>query len=63
MLMPTFTQKPIPEERAEFITGLSFRYYAPFTLDALRYLSISYVDFSGESRVGNLIVATETGLR
>ncbi|MCL1842836.1 MAG: M15 family metallopeptidase [Defluviitaleaceae bacterium] len=59
MLMPTFTQKPIPEERIEFITGLSFRYYAPFTLDALRYLSISYVNFSGESRVGNLIVAAE----
>ena len=56
---PTFTAEPLPDHIIEFITGVTFHENTPFGYDFLAYLSISYVDFSGQSQVGHMIVAAE----
>ena len=56
-----FTNEPLPEHIIEFITGRSFREYAPFTTDFLAYLTVTHVDFDGNDRIGHLIVAAEIG--
>ena len=59
--IPVFTKEPLPEHIIEFITGLTFRDYAPFELCFLTYLTITHVDFNGEDRIGHMIVAAEIG--
>ncbi|MCL2387386.1 MAG: M15 family metallopeptidase [Defluviitaleaceae bacterium] len=56
---PVFSQRPITARTARFITGLSFQESAPFELSHLAYLSVTYVNFDGESKVGSMIVAAE----
>ena len=57
--VPIFTSEPLPEHIIEFITGITFRDYAPFTTDFLAYLTVTHVDFDGNDRIGHLIVAAE----
>ena len=59
--VPIFTSEPLPEHIIEFITGRTFRDYAPFTTDFLTYLTITHVDFDGNDRIGHMIVAAEIG--
>ena len=59
--VPVFTMEPLPEDIIEFITGVSFRETAPFGFDFLTYLTISFVDFDDNDRIGHMIVAYEIG--
>jgi len=59
--LPVFTSEPLPDHIIEFITGLTFRDYAPFTTDFLTYLTVTHVDFDGNDQIGHLIVADEIG--
>ena len=54
-----FTAEPLPEYVLDIIRGRSFRDYAPFDYSFLSYLTITHVDFDGNRRIGNLIVAAE----
>jgi len=56
---PIFHSEPLPEHIIEFITGRTFRDYAPFGVDFLAYLTITHVDFNGNDRIGHMIVAAE----
>ena len=58
---PVFASEPLPDHIIDFIYGRSFRSYAPFDLCFLTYLTISYVNFEGEDRIGHMIVAAEIG--
>ncbi|MCL2377343.1 MAG: M15 family metallopeptidase [Defluviitaleaceae bacterium] len=58
---PIFTAEPLPDYVIALITGVSFRGDTPFGHEALTYLTMSHVDFEGESRVGHMIVAAELG--
>ena len=58
---PIFTSEPLPAHIIEFITGVSFKENAPFDYDYLIYLTISYVDFEGGRKAGNMIVAAHLG--
>jgi len=57
--VPVFYSQPLPEDIIEFITGLSFRYDAPFGHDFLSYLTITHVDFERHNQIGHMIVAAE----
>jgi len=59
--VPVFTSEPLPEHIIAFITGVTFREYTPFTHCFLTYLTITFVDFYGEDRIGHMIVAAEIG--
>jgi len=52
-----FTAEPLPEHIINQITGVSFHDNAPFDYDHLAYLTITHIDFTGKSRIGNMIVA------
>jgi len=54
---PVFTVEPLPQHIIEQITGVSFHTHAPFGYDHLAYLTITHIDFVGQSRHGNMIVA------
>ncbi|MDR2167074.1 MAG: M15 family metallopeptidase [Clostridiales bacterium] len=58
---PIFTMEALPEHIIEKITGSSFHDSTPFPHAHLTYLTITYMDFYGESRLGNMIVAAEIG--
>ena len=59
--LPTFTAEPLPYHIIEFIRPYSFSGNPPFSYDFLTYLTITHVDFDGESRIGHMIVADEIG--
>ena len=52
-----FTAEPLPERIITQITGVSFHDNDHFNYDHLAYLTITHVDFTGKSRIGNIIVA------
>lgn len=58
---PIFKREPLPEHIIKFISGVTFREYTPFTHCFLTYLTVTHVDFNGESRIGHMIVADEIG--
>jgi len=58
---PVFRMEPLPANIVEIIGGSSFHDHAPFGLDFLTYLTISYVDFENVHRIGHMIVAEEIG--
>jgi len=62
---PIFAREPLPEHIIEFIRQYSFggnpAGEPPFSYDFLTYLTITHVDFEGERRIGNMIVADEIG--
>lgn len=60
-LPPIFTSEPLPDHIIEFITGVTFKEYTPFTHCFLTYLTITFVDFEGEDQIGHMIVAAEIG--
>jgi len=59
--IPVFISEPLPDYIIEFIDGLSFKENTTLTHDDLTYLTITHVDFNGENRTGNMIVAAELG--
>jgi len=58
---PLFTSEPLPDKIIEYITGKSFRESTTFPYSYLTYLTITYVDFDGEDKIGHMIVAAEVG--
>jgi len=54
-----FSAEPLPEYVLDIIRGRSFRDYAPFDYSFLSYLTITHIDFSGQRRIGHMIVAAE----
>jgi len=58
---PIFTSEPLPDNIIELITDRSFPERTPFPHSDLVYLTITHVDFYGNDRIGNLIVAAEIG--
>ena len=58
---PIFTREPLPEHIIQQITGVTFHDNTPFGFDFLTYLTVTHVNFYGESVLGNLIVAAEIG--
>lgn len=59
--VPVFTMEPLPEDIIRFIEGVSFHYNPHFDHCFLTYLTITFVDFYGQYRTGNMIVAQEIG--
>ena len=59
--IPIFAMEPLPEDIIQFIRGSSFHYEAPFDYSFLTFLTITFVDFYGQYRYGNMIVAYEIG--
>lgn len=51
----TFNIEPLSQEIIDRITGISYQENPNITLDELRYLTIPYIDFSGEAKLGELI--------
>jgi len=58
---PIFTNEPLPEHIIQQITGVTFHDTAPFGHDFLTYLTVTHVNFYGESVIGHLIVAADIG--
>ncbi|MDR2869188.1 MAG: M15 family metallopeptidase, partial [Deferribacteraceae bacterium] len=56
---PIFKSEPISDEIKAIITGKSYKANTPFDYSELRYLTLSYIDFEGKSRVGNMIVSAK----
>lgn len=56
---PIFKAEPLPYDIIQIIRGSSFHDNTHFGYDFLSYLTISYIDFSGTHRIGNMIVAQE----
>lgn len=50
-----FYYEPLPDEIKEKITGVSFHENDNITYDDLRYLSVLYVDFDGNTQKGEII--------
>ena len=51
----TFYYEPLSEDIISRITGISYTENPNISLDDLRYLSLLYVDFNGETRHGEMI--------
>ena len=51
----TFTSEPIPDEVFQRMKGVSFPDSCTIARDDLRYLRLSYHDFNGQSRLGELV--------
>jgi poly-gamma-glutamate synthesis protein (capsule biosynthesis protein) len=51
-----------PTIKSKMIKGHSYHYGCPVSLDKLRYLNITYRDFEGRDRVGELIVHQDIAL-
>jgi len=58
---PIFTSEPLPEHIIQQITGVTFHETTPFGHDYLTYLTVTHVNFEGESVLGHLIVAANIG--
>ena len=58
---PVFTSEPLPEYIVDLITGVTFHDTTPFGYDYLTYLTVTHVNFYGESMLGHLIVAAHIG--
>ena len=56
---PIFTAEPLPEHIIDLITGVTFHDTTPFGYDFLAYLTVTHVNFYGESVLGHLIVAAD----
>ena len=52
---PVFEAMPIPPEVEARMRGVSYPEEAEIKLDDLRYLKLSYVDFEGSPRVGEMV--------
>ena len=50
-----FVSMPIPPEVEARMRGVSYPAYATISLEDLRYLRLSYVDFEGNPQVGELV--------
>ncbi len=50
-----FTSEPIPDEVFARMSGVSYPQGCPVSREDLRYLRLSYHDFSGQSRVGEMV--------
>lgn len=50
-----FSISPIPQEVIQRMAGVSYPDDALVPLDDLRYLTIPYIDFSGEERLGEMV--------
>jgi len=59
--LPIFTREPLPEHIIAQITGVTFHETTPFDYSFLTYLTVTHVNFYGESTIGHLIVAAEIG--
>jgi len=59
--IPVFTSEPLPEHIIEFIEGRTFHETTRITHDCLTYLTVSFVDFDDNDRIGHMIVAAEIG--
>ena len=58
---PIFKREPLPEHIIEQITGVTFHDHTPFGHYFLTYLTVTHVNFAGESTIGHLIVADSLG--
>ena len=58
---PIFTSEPLPQHIIDQITGVTFHESTPFGYDYLTYLTVTHVNFYGESVIGHLIVAADIG--
>jgi hypothetical protein len=58
---PIFISEPISDEVKAIITNKSYKADTPFDYSELAYLTITYIDFEGNSRVGNMIVNAKVG--
>lgn len=56
---PVFTAQPLPDNIRESVSRCSWTPHSPASLEALSYLQITYLDFSGKTKVGELIIHTE----
>jgi len=56
---PVFTSEPLSEDIIRMITGVTFHDTTPFGFDYLAYLTVTHVNFDGESTQGHLIVAAD----
>jgi len=61
IFMPVFTSEPLPEHIIQLITGVTFHESTPFGYEYLTYLTVTHVNFYGESVLGHLIVAADIG--
>ena len=59
--IPIFTREPLPRHIIDQITGVTFHDNTPFDHDYLTYLTVTHVNFDGESIIGHLIVAADIG--
>ena len=59
IIPPTFTSEPLPDHIIQQITGITFHETTPFGYDYLAYLTVTHVNFDGESTHGHLIVAAD----
>jgi len=57
--VPTFSKEPLPTEIIDLITGTTFHENTPFGHDFLAFLTITPMNFYGESQIGHMIVAEE----
>jgi hypothetical protein len=51
-----FTSAPLPDSVLARVVGASWKEGCPVPLDGLRYLRLAYVDFSGDVRLGEMVV-------
>ncbi|MCL2378662.1 MAG: M15 family metallopeptidase [Defluviitaleaceae bacterium] len=61
LFTPIFKREPLPEHIIQQITGVTFHETTPFGYDYLTYLTVTHVNFIGESVLGHLIVAASIG--
>ena len=55
VFVPVFTAEPIPPEVEARMRGVSLPEGARITLDELRYLRLSYIDFDGQPQTGEMV--------
>lgn len=55
VFVPVFSSAPIPDSVADRMRGVSYPEGAEIQLDELRYLQLSYMDFEGTPRVGEMV--------
>ena len=55
VFVPVFSSAPIPDRVADRMRGVSYPEDAEIQLDELCYLQLSYVDFEGTSRIGEMV--------
>jgi len=60
-ILPVFKRESLPEHIIEQITGVTFHESTPFEYSFLTYVTVTHVNFQGESVIGHLIVADEIG--